>query len=1379
VTPEDIDVEAFFIKQFNKAKEELVEARKAFRGNKKIDLMRSRDSFSPIHWTEKEEEGTATSTGKRIEKEEGRTAAATPTEKEEETKEQRKKLIEKLSSCIDNYYSFPGGETDETNTDMEDFITKQFNVIVLHEADNTNEVLVRQRATAFEAWRTGWAKRYSLRGAEQEDLRRCSTFISYMAKNVENANNSQSIQLLKERLLSEEIFYIFGSLLIAINWWSVAIIDPKEYHYKKYEGYCKHCIEVAQMYSKSDFPSENFKLLQASLSDLNQLFYDSSGNEQYWLQYLSTNKDEQLAAAKDAQHAIQYLSTNKDEQLAAAKHARRKRQRERELPHYKNKSISKIRLECHLQRVCSPLSYALRLGNRVCANFLVKNGADPFVRERLWTGGETFWGLKKKEPKRDLKEVSRGKKKIIESVEGGERSIEVASKEYATDYCAYTLAKHLLNEMNVEIHNHKETKKQDSETIEVTATEDMVGINRHLVPSKPSAASESGRKPKDENKGKDAKKKYETNKFDRNRMKEDWSSIIDTMKKEPLFREKANELHFQTFKIFWGCPLVSLMVVVVYLLGTFQSQVYNTNSLQFHNHLRNCFVDEDWAENHLTFHDIVNEDEVYSWIKGPFSESLFNKMPGKDMSWIDPMTNVVGAIQFRQVRASKLTAQKHFYGTRDVLSKTAHGEKHVSTDAFGPPNDPKKYEYKDKEGENKIYEKHLKRTALNKHLYGSVKWGEEYDSCGHITSVQTKNSTVAANAVLQFQKDNWISVEEGTRLIVIDVNVYNEHLDSFAALSFKFEFWPAGGVTPSSEIVVIKFPKLYEKICMQALTITLMLILAWRGLDELIEMSLKQLVSILKIVEETDLTVDHDVYEKLFVGVNDAKIYNCRKRRKTFNALAVGVKYHNEPLLLEYCTDTPASLNAKAEVARAEALQKQEQAHLKEDEKDRRESLLTQARRLEEKGLIFEKKATMMKKKEMETKNASCCCDFAEDVKRETRNACCCCVCWLPLICKISNTENRHLNRHYGISCCINQRKRNKGCCCMEKSGCLRLCGNSILSNHYWADPWNYLEIIVVFLGVWYTVFQVDLDKERTSTERVLKQDFADKKYVSLVHLRHLTTHIQDLLAFILILTSLHLLRYLKHLPFSDIGIRITAITKLFFHKEVFPLYIVLLLFMLMFSLGFMNAFGNEMGHFGGVFTSSFTMLNVMFGDFGIDVDQMLSMNHILSPFFIVAAMFILALVLMNILIAVVSDLYENVYNESKEEYLNIADEIADYEIKQFPEKLFVKQVLFLSLGDLEAKKEDECIKKELDEIKVGDLLFGTDPKHANECFAHCLRESTWYEYVLERNEKRRQREWRGYADDKKKLMDDKHNAERILDYIREQQDEVTSSSEN
>ena len=58
VTPEDIDVEAFFIEQFNKAKEELVEARKAFRGNKKIDLMRSRDSFSPIHWTEKEEEGT-------------------------------------------------------------------------------------------------------------------------------------------------------------------------------------------------------------------------------------------------------------------------------------------------------------------------------------------------------------------------------------------------------------------------------------------------------------------------------------------------------------------------------------------------------------------------------------------------------------------------------------------------------------------------------------------------------------------------------------------------------------------------------------------------------------------------------------------------------------------------------------------------------------------------------------------------------------------------------------------------------------------------------------------------------------------------------------------------------------------------------------------------------------------------------------------------------------------------------------------------------------------------------------------------------------------------------------------------------------------------
>jgi chemotaxis protein histidine kinase CheA len=70
-------------------------------------------------------------------------------------------------------------------------------------------------------------------------------------------------------------------------------------------------------------------------------------------------------------------------------------------------------------------------------------------------------------------------------------------------------------------------------------------------------------------------------------------------------------------------------------------------------------------------------------------------------------------------------------------------------------------------------------------------------------------------------------------------------------------------------------------------------------------------------------------------------------------------------LRLPEVPDTPASLKAKAEVARAEALQIQEQAHLKEDEEDR-ESLLTQARQLKEEAHDFEKKATMMEREEME-----------------------------------------------------------------------------------------------------------------------------------------------------------------------------------------------------------------------------------------------------------------------------------------------------------------------------------------------------------------------------------------------------------------------------
>lgn len=231
--------------------------------------------------------------------------------------------------------------------------------------------------------------------------------------------------------------------------------------------------------------------------------------------------------------------------------------------------------------------------------------------------------------------------------------------------------------------------------------------------------------------------------------------------------------------------------------------------------------------------------------------------------------------------------------------------------------------------------------------------------------------------------------------------------------------------------------------------------------------------------------------------------------------------------------------------------------------------------------------------------------------------------------------------------------------------------------------------------------------------------------------------YVQDLLAFIFILSSLHLLRYLTHLPYSDIGVQVTAITKLFFHPQVCPLYIVLVIFLLMFSMGFLNAFGNEINHFGGVLTSFHTMLNVLFGDFDIDVDRMVASNHIFSPFFVGAVMFILALVLMNILIAVVSELYNDVVAESEKQYLAIVDESADYEVKRFPNR-FIKKVISLSFSDVPKEPEKnphtDVPKKQEKIPHTADLLFGDVGDFYALTFGKCLQEATYYEGKRELN---------------------------------------------
>ena len=86
---------------------------------------------------------------------------------------------------------------------------------------------------------------------------------------------------------------------------------------------------------------------------------------------------------------------------------------------------------------------------------------------------------------------------------------------------------------------------------------------------------------------------------------------------------------------------------------------------------------------------------------------------------------------------------------------------------------------------------------------------------------------------------------------------------------------------------------------------------------------------------------------------------------------------------------------------------------------------------------------------------------------------------------------------------------------------------------------------------------------------------------------------------------------------------------------------------------GFTFAFGSEVTEFRNFFHSQQRVLLALFGDFGLNLDAMEASNVYVSFFIFVIMVITLTMVMMNIFIAVVSEVYANVLSKQHSNFDN------------------------------------------------------------------------------------------------------------------------------
>ena len=222
------------------------------------------------------------------------------------------------------------------------------------------------------------------------------------------------------------------------------------------------------------------------------------------------------------------------------------------------------------------------------------------------------------------------------------------------------------------------------------------------------------------------------------------------------------------------------------------------------------------------------------------------------------------------------------------------------------------------------------------------------------------------------------------------------------------------------------------------------------------------------------------------------------------------------------------------------------------------------------------------------------------------------------------------------------------------------------LANPYLADPWNYVEIIigVCFFRLYY--FHSRTVLLRSEVSKSVKLALEDSvHYVDLNDITETIFQRQDELALTLVFVFLHGLKAIHRIPYLGIGYRTIAITRTIFSSDILPFYVVLAFLVSGFAFSFMFAFGDEVY---GYHTFVDAVYNTLLISNGQDVRnmEMIESSHWTYAYaFIIMIILFMALLLMNIFIAVVGEVYSKATESAFEDFHLLVDEEIMHDINR------------------------------------------------------------------------------------------------------------------
>jgi hypothetical protein len=185
----------------------------------------------------------------------------------------------------------------------------------------------------------------------------------------------------------------------------------------------------------------------------------------------------------------------------------------------------------------------------------------------------------------------------------------------------------------------------------------------------------------------------------------------------------------------------------------------------------------------------------------------------------------------------------------------------------------------------------------------------------------------------------------------------------------------------------------------------------------------------------------------------------------------------------------------------------------------------------------------------------------------------------------------------------------------------------------YWSMTWNYYEWFIIILSLILFGLRVQAIAEWSSIN--LHPESAS--YSNFFSVATLTAYEQDLFAVFLVLNWLRLLKFFRLQPFTgpltqSIMDTLTATTVIVFVAIIF--YVLLV-----FSLAYYIAFGPDLESYKGFGTTIMTMFQALFGNW--DYDQLKDSNKVFGPLLFLMFFVFVSLVLMNLLIGVLGQAYE------------------------------------------------------------------------------------------------------------------------------------------